>query len=162
MPNNVTASIAFQTGMRHQLGMPCRDEHNELGMLAGGLTALVSSLSAPSPPTGWDLVARIVGGLVGGGFGSRLPDVFEPATSPHHRSTMHSAVVTTAISVGGVRRVIPAANAICERNATTDPGVNALQNFLAGMLVGTAAGYMSHTVADAFTPRGIPLLTRNF
>ncbi len=142
--------------------MPCRDEHNELGMLAGGLAALVSSLSAASPPTGWDLVARIGGGLVGGGFGSQLPDVFEPATSPHHRSTMHSAAITTAIGAGGIRHAVPVANALCERNATTDPGTSALQNLLAGMVVGTAAGYISHTVADALTPRGIPLLTRNF
>jgi hypothetical protein len=32
----------------------------------------------------------------------------------------------------------------------------------AGIPIGTAAGYVSHLVLDAGTPRGIPLIARGF
>jgi hypothetical protein len=37
-----------------------------------------------------------------------------------------------------------------------------LARFAAGAVVGAPAGYVSHTLADAQTARGIPLLTKGF
>jgi len=39
---------------------------------------------------------------LGGYWGSRLPDVFEPANSPHHRAMAHSLATGTAISATAI------------------------------------------------------------
>jgi hypothetical protein len=116
-----------------------------------------------------------LGGAIGGSLGGAAPDLFEPSSTfgPNHRDSAHSVlaiagVVKTAVSInrewvqhwrllsdrflvaaerepiGSTRRLAYQLQAIASRIA-------------AGMLVGLAAGYLSHLLLDSHTPKGLPL-----
>ncbi len=136
--------------------MASRAEHDSLGIAIGGLAALTRCLASGSAESVLDVIVEVAGGMAGGKLGSRIPDGLEPPTSPHHRSTMHSVAITASVAYGGLKHAAPAANKLTR--AVDDPVARALVHFLAGVMTGTPAGYVSHTLADAGTPRGIPLL----
>ncbi|MCC6649277.1 MAG: metal-dependent hydrolase [Polyangiaceae bacterium] len=135
--------------------MANRDDHDALGALFGGLSVLVSAAAAGREPT----LGELLGGVAGGVLGSRIPDVLEPAVHPNHRKVAHSFA---AAALTG-RFVVPAAHRLHADGATQaesklDPALKFLQQFAAGASVGAVAGYGSHLVADASTPKGLPLL----
>lgn len=145
------------------------------GMLAGALTAAVRCAASDEPMEPADILAEVLGGAFGGFVGSRLPDIVEPATSPHHRSTIHSVAVSGAVIYGGVTRATSLADRLRlaaqqaktaardePEKATAHQADRVLKRFAAGAIVGLPPGFVSHTVADAGTPMGIPLLTRGF
>jgi len=155
--------------------MASQREHDGLGTMVGGLSALVSSLMSEQPTEPLDLLMEVLGGMASGRMTSRLPDVFEPPTSSWHRSTAHGLVATLGVSyltatyaANGASKLRQAANhsATRARADTANAGVytveRALARFAAGALIAAGPGYASHTLADAATPRGIPLLTRGF
>lgn len=76
-----------------------------------------------------------------GGAAASLPDLLEPAYSPHHRQFFHSltaaALVAYGISGGHVLRFGP---------------IGRMLLWVLGF------GYLSHIVADSTTPRSIPLI----
>jgi hypothetical protein len=117
------------------------------------------------------MLAEVLGGLLGGWVGGVLPDVLEPAVDPNHRKAAHS------VAAGGVLTLARLAEwqAAC-RSAAEAAGHRAIMHplgspersraewdvllwrLVAGALVGLVAGYASHLVLDAGTPRSIPLV----
>ncbi len=147
--------------------MPNSEAHKIIGGLAG-LTSLhflpPLSLGGGSAT----LAGRVAGGVVGG----LLPDWLEPATSPRHRSTCHSAAAGgVALTDLHIARNIEAylqsrsAEIRHEAHGQCDAVLKFLQKvwawvveFFGGAAVGVVAGYVSHLVADMFTPAGLPIL----
>lgn len=76
---------------------------------------------------------------------SKLPDILEPASNPHHRQFFHSLVVLSALGVG-VKRIY---------DWETEGKFEA---FLRVVLLSAGAGYISHLLLDFTTPRSLPLL----
>jgi len=87
-------------------------------------------------------LAGIIGtGLIGAGTAA-LPDILEPATDPNHRSFFHSWAALGALASAAVTGV---------RSSNLPDAVKPA-------LVAAAVGYGSHLLADATTPRGLPLV----
>jgi hypothetical protein len=134
-----------------------------------------------------NFLVAAVGGAVGGNFGSAIPDYFEPAISSWHRGTGHSCAAGAMIlSANAVLsewenyfrakaercKAIPTSPIQCSQGtmfvcAPPNPLEQLFSTlaelfwrFLAGLLNGVSAGYVSHLVLDAVQPRSIPLLTR--
>ena len=145
--------------------MPNRATHARVGAATGAAVAAFRAREAPTP----QMLTEVIGGLVGGWLGRVLPDVLEPATSPHHRQLAHSAVAGGALTLARVAEW----QASCRASATAaqrallhPPGSEdrsrtewdvLFWRLLAGALVGLVAGYASHLVLDAGTPKGLPL-----
>ena len=156
--------------------MSSRKEHDAYGGVAGLVAAVGFALMRSGPVQPMDLLAEAIGGYLGGRYlGSPLPDVFEPATSSHHRSTMHSVAVTSLVAYGGATRVNEVAESLRRsadqhaenvaqqpEKATEEQLMRFLKRMAAGAVVGVPAGYISHNLADSWTPRSIPLVTRGF
>jgi uncharacterized membrane protein YeaQ/YmgE (transglycosylase-associated protein family) len=148
--------------------MPRRNEHAVIGALVGALTAVARASEQPENGK----TAEVMGGIVGGWVGGIMPDVIEPATTPHHRDIAHSFVTGVSIALAKLAEW----QARCRQRAqlleVSIQGMPAgpershceldafAWRFVAGALVGFAAGYISHLVLDGATKRGIPLLTR--
>ena len=72
-------------------------------------------------------------------LGGLAADMIEPADNPHHRDFFHS-VVCAGLTVAAMNKI-------------DDPGLsNIAKPFM--------RGHLSHIAADAFTPMGVPFLTR--
>jgi hypothetical protein len=163
--------------------MPGLKTHRRVGAIAGAADAFYQAKDKPSA----NVLFESIGGALGGYVGGSLPDVFEPAVSSWHRDVGHSIVVAG----GGVlyaRQLLAGWAQQCRNNAIRQtvptmsfPGSDAFVpiplspltqlgmtlarlfwSLLAGFLNGLSAGYASHLVLDAGTPRGIPLLTGSF
>ncbi len=147
--------------------------HRKVGKLAGALTTLMYMEASDDPV---DVALSLVGGYWAGAAGAALPDIFEPAIHSFHRDVMHSYTFGTVGSVAA-RPVIEKWRAYCRQNASNAaqrrlvPGVTPADfwaslaeelfwKIAVGFASGIAAGYVSHLMLDAATPRGIPLLTR--
>lgn len=145
--------------------------NSETHKIVGGLAGLISlSLLPPLSSGGGSatLVGRVAGGVVGG----LLPDRLEPATSPRHRSTCHSATAGgMALTALDIARKIEAylqrrsAEIRHEAQGQSDAVLMFLQKvwawvveFFGGTAVGVVVGYVSHLIADMFTPAGIPVV----
>lgn len=76
-----------------------------------------------------------------------LPDLIEPATSPHHRQFFHSLAVAGLLAEG-MRRVH-------EWEVENDGDL-----FLKDTLMVIGASYLSHLAMDSTTPKGLPILGR--
>lgn len=76
---------------------------------------------------------------------SGLPDVLEPAHSPHHRQFCHSAAFAALVTTGMKKLYdwVPAT-----------PG----EALMRDALLGIGFGYMAHLCADATTAMGLPLV----
>lgn len=113
---------------------------------------------------------EIAGGVIGGGWGGVLPDLLEPAHTPRHRGPAHSILVM--LGLAGV--TLEVARRHCRRQAdmlsrrSNDPTLGVASRtllalaalfwrFMAGVLGGCHAGYLSHLVLDGHTPMGLPL-----
>jgi len=133
--------------------MPSRGTHAALGAAAGAGYAFARADKG--------CLAHIIAETIGGAFVGRasgvLPDVLEPATSPRHRSTAHSLLALIGAVVGD-RRLRRLSNDL-GRSASLarDPWEALLLRFLRGGLHGATPGYMSHLLADATTPAGLPV-----
>ena len=137
-------------------------------------------------------ITESIGGAIGGDIGAMAADWLEPAVSSWHRGTAHScAAGGIVLSIGDtLAQVEIFCRAEAQRKAMqrselemvphpTLPDVfvpasgSVLTNLwllacellwraAAGFANGLAAGYVSHLVLDAGTPRSIPLLTKGF
>ena len=154
--------------------MPNAKIHRPVGMAVGAVTACAMA------PRGADPICRMIeglGGLLGGYIGAALPDKFDPATCPNHRGVAHS--VMTAIAGGRVS--VTSLSAWQDRfrrdaavfQTLAEAQEDGLKRFgyvllsclalaIAGALAGLAAGYASHLLLDAGTPRSLPLLVKGF
>lgn len=137
--------------------MANRDTHDIIGISTGVLATLLSALQQGRQPSIWELL----GGGLGGLGGSRAPDLLEPAHHPHHRQFAHSFMVLVGggASLAGPSRSAQAAlGGAAQRE--TEPVMRALLGVAGGMAIALPAGYASHVLADATTPRGIPFIGR--
>lgn len=154
--------------------MPNGKAHAIIGATTGAVGSL---LFLHEGLNGWEMAVLGAGGATGGYLGAKLPDVFEPAVSPFHRKFAHSIVlngsVATAEYVGAIKlnhHFNNLVNQIKQNiNEAQDQPTKYMWSvllffilFCAGFVVGIAAGYLSHIVADSFTPASIPMLGVNF
>ena len=147
--------------------MPNYSTHARVGAAVGVLAAGCRAREAPTV----QMAAEALGGLLGGWVGGVLPDVLEPARDPNHRKFAHSVVAGGALTLARVAEwqaaCRTAADTATHQSLTHPIGSTERSaaewdaffwRLLAGALVGLVAGYASHLVLDAGTPRGLPLL----
>lgn len=147
--------------------MANRAVHHAWGVGSGLAAGLIF---APKEDTG-GLVAELLGAAVGGAVGGRLADVLEPALSPNHRKIAHSGLAAVALlrtayagwparcrELAGVCRTRAAEIGRTVEQRQSDRFEELSWSFLAGVVEGFLAGYASHLVLDAGTPKGLPLL----
>lgn len=147
--------------------MPRRGMHVQVGIVTGGVAAGWSARHA----AGGEQLSEIVGGLVGGWLGGLMPDWLEPATSPNHRGLAHSLSglgLLTAANWGEMQAACRMNAARCDTEALRHSADSQmcrkfrnealLWRLVAGVLIGFAAGYASHLLLDAGTPKGIPVV----
>jgi hypothetical protein len=159
--------------------MPGRKTHKYVGAGAGIALAAYKAKDEPNV----QFVIEMAGGALGGMVGGMTPDWLEPAISSWHRGVCHSAGVGEAIIY--FQNILANLANACRENAAKCRIVPQVEDvhtgqwirieptpleqawadireflwtLLAGFLNGLAAGYVSHLVLDAMTPRSIPLL----
>ena len=150
--------------------MPNRKAHRNVGAASGALIAGYRA-RAQRPP---ELLLETAGGALGGLLGGSLPDVLEPVISSWHRDIAHSWAAGAGIirATSGLQQW----ESYCRERAghysrlravAQDPLFRALHflaeifwRLAAGFASGLGAGYASHLLLDALTPRGIPLMVR--
>lgn len=149
--------------------MPNRKTHQTVGAISGGIAAIVRSESQPLEHRIVETLAGVLAGIGGG----RLPDILDPPTWPGHRSIGHGMVP----SGGGLALVFSkpdelqgAIRSHAEQEAAMRESADTLLaqlwhgflelmlRLLAGAVVGLPAGYASHLLLDATTPKCLPLI----
>lgn len=118
--------------------MPNRSEHEFFGALFG----MAASCSSKEDP-GW-LANPVTGALLGKAAG-RLPDIIEPALSPHHRKLFHSWAVFAGMGL--------AVKAAYDWQPEEE-----YQKTLRWIAIIAGAGYLSHLLLDSLTKRSLPLV----
>lgn len=151
--------------------MAGRREHDVAGTVVGFVSALLAAPKGASAP---ELAMELLGGALGGRFGSHIPDVLEPAIHSHHRDVCHSLTFAATALMTGAKlasdaqaRLRMKADELRARREECDEGferfVLGLSEIVcrvaAGFVGALVPGYVSHLVLDAGTPRGIPLLS---
>jgi membrane-bound metal-dependent hydrolase YbcI (DUF457 family) len=115
-------------------------EHAVIAVIAGGSTYLgLCSYYKRQPSLGEFLVCAGLAPVAGA-----APDLLEPAIHPHHRQLAHSFTVGGALAKFAIEKC---GNGNCE-----------WEEFSKIAMACGAAGYLSHLVADACTPRCLPLV----
>ena len=117
-------------------------EHAWLGAGTGVLTYILMCRYYDRP---FDF-GEMLGCAVVSTAAAMVPDILEPALSPNHRNVAHSLVAGSAL-LSFAKHRCGADNRDWEE----------LQKIL---WAAATSGYLSHLVADASTPRGLPLLWR--
>jgi len=150
--------------------MARRATHVPVGVLSGMLAVALRTPDGQKDR----MVLEMIGAAIGGATAARWPDVLEPAHHPRHRKVAHSWVAGFGL-LGAAPEKVRAWEAAC-RNlsiwAATRDGdmarapaerarfrvVALVASILAGLLVGIAAGYLSHLALDGLDPSGLPML----
>jgi inner membrane protein len=112
-------------------------------LIVGGLAGLGISLWDKSDDSEFannPLLATTVGAMFG-----KLPDILEPALHPHHRQFCHSIVVLLGVGYG------------MKKAYQWEPKDN-VDKLLRCIALCVGAGYISHLLLDATTPRSLPIL----
>ena len=168
--------------------MADRKTHRKAGRISGAVYAAHRAKGQSVP----NFLVETASGSFGGDIGALVADWLEPAISSLHRGTAHSCAVGTVIlSFGEVlagvetrcrqqadrkaaeRKTLETTQDPAQANLfVAAPGSALTQLWLticelfwraiAGFVNGLTAGYISHLVLDAGTPRSIPLLTNGF
>lgn len=150
--------------------MPNAMTHGRIGAVSGLAATFLIPDDLPPDARLTVCAAALVGGHVGGG----IPDLIEPALHAWHRAFFHSAAAGTGVIWLGTTSVVTATRRLLDEAAqvrahrlalaASDPTRNDLwlhehvRYVLVGLLIGLTAGYVSHLVADATTPRSLPVL----
>jgi hypothetical protein len=159
--------------------MPSRDVHRPFSAAVGVSFSAYRAHRCYQqyPDPALPIALEMLGGLAGGWLGGALPDWIDPPTSPNHRSfghgvaTVAGAIAWTADAVLDfqMRLRAQADDLVLNRwrlqsdfERTISVLAEFLLRFLAGLLDGLIAGYAAHLALDLCTPKGLPLLARNF
>ena len=143
--------------------MPNRAEHQGI---APTFQAVVEVFRKPA--LHWrDRLPDLAGAAAGATFGGTLPDLLEPATSPNHRQFAHGVLPATAVACFARRQIKEGVEALyrwaeeAPVSGVEDGELPRWMRFaIAGFCRAVSTGYISHLVADATTPRGLPLIGR--
>lgn len=147
--------------------MPGKSTHKAVGGAAG----LIYSFRQAEGQEDSNRAIESIGGTVGGVLGGMLPDIVEPADTPDHRGFAHSVLVGLGVASVKLDEWSAACRAKAEqfavlRQSETDPIkwlllwlLEVVCRLVAGFLLGIQAGYGSHLVLDALTPKSLPLVT---
>lgn len=139
--------------------------HRAIGALAGGFALATAQRQRPE-----HLLLEILGGLIVGNLGARLPDVFDPPMHPGHRSIAHGIAAVGRAAVRGLDGAQVRLRAEADRRAALRASATTpLQRFWravveilcrpgAGARAGLLGCHGSHVALDALTPAGLPLL----
>jgi len=168
--------------------MADRKTHRRAGRISGAVYAAHRAKGQSVP----NFLMEAAGGALGGDIGALAADWLEPATSSWHRGTAHScAAGGLVLQMGELfasaeaycrqqaekkaaeRKTLEATQDPAQPNLfVASPNSSLDQLWLticelfwrlaAGFVNGLSAGYISHLVLDAGTPRSIPLLTNGF
>ncbi|MDO9180659.1 MAG: metal-dependent hydrolase [Agitococcus sp.] len=90
--------------------------------------------------------APLVGGVIASLLGS-LPDLIEPATSPHHRQFFHS-ITFAGMLVAALKQV----------HSWQPHSEDAVGQILRPLVMIGGGSYLIHLLMDSTTPKSIPLL----
>jgi membrane-bound metal-dependent hydrolase YbcI (DUF457 family) len=138
--------------------MPNRLVHRTTGAGVG----LAIGLHQAQGDTDKKRAAEVIASTVGGYLGAAAPDWIDPPTSPNHRSIGHSIVVAGGGIVYTSSHITQWRAELQTRSAaafsTGRVGKGYLYLIASSLFVGFVAGYASHLVLDASTPKGLPLL----
>jgi inner membrane protein len=126
--------------MERKIKMANAAEHVLYGGLAGGVTYLVMCRYYDRQADLGELLLCAGGGLLAAG----APDLIEPAINPHHRQFAHSFTTGSLL--------LKLAN---DRCGVENSGLTQFQKIL---LAASIAGYISHLLADAYTPKCLPII----
>lgn len=151
--------------------MANRQTHLDIAISAG----LVLALFAAKGDTLSALLAEAAGVVGSSALGGLLPDAIEPGTSSWHRKSFHSVAAlagTSSLTVNppegltawrdAMRQRARALRAQREQLPVGHPQRTDLWlaemacRFVAGATTGLPAGYASHLLKDAESPRGLP------
>jgi membrane-bound metal-dependent hydrolase YbcI (DUF457 family) len=113
--------------------------HMVVGGIAGIAMLLADRNSSPESKQS-PIAAAAVSTLF-----AKLPDILEPATSPHHRQFFHSIGVLGAVGYG-------------MKKAYDWEPADDLESMLRFLALSACAGYVSHLLLDGTTPRSLPML----
>src|SRR5438094_742998 len=149
------------------------DRKTHLG--AGALVGIGVGVYSVRNLEGWPVVARMLGAVLASVAGAALPDVLETALHSWHRRSFHSwgALAGTAgVTLGPpaaargwmAEREAAAERCHAEREALPPDHperaglwlAEMFEHFLIAGALGLPAGYASHLVLDAASPRGLP------
>jgi len=149
------------------------DRKTHLG--AGALAGIGVGVASVRNLEGWPVVARMLGAVLASVAGAALPDALEPALHSWHRRSFHSwgALAGTAgVTLGppvAARRWMAEREAVAERCRAQREALppdhperaglwlaEMFEHFLIAAALGLPAGYASHLVLDAASPRGLP------
>ncbi len=149
--------------------MPNRKTHKKVGAAFGAGAAFLKSSGQPME---YRLIEAL-GGAFGGYYGGIMPDIFDPATSPNHRSWGHGVIPVAGVArytipnVGDWQKNLrDLANTCAARRENAQTEADAFLYGAAeiacrlgvGAVPGLIAGYISHLVLDAGTPKRLPLI----
>jgi len=117
--------------------------------------------------------------MLSGSLAALVPDLLEPATSSFHRGVCHSFAMGAGVLAAGAECLAEAGSTfirdlrrrsveLLAESAAEQDGLRSLAllvaaigaRLLVGAITGGIAGYASHLVLDAATPRSLPLLAR--
>lgn len=107
----------------------------------------LATAGATFAPTDEDRLPHAAAGCVGGYCLGTLPDLIEPATSPHHRQFFHSVVFALLIGYGVYK-------AYKWEPETPE------SNFVRGICLLAGGTYLVHLALDATTKRSLPTIGR--
>lgn len=156
--------------------MPNKRTHVNAGMVSGVVAVAVCNHVEQKPVMS---VADLVGGIAGGYFGGRFPDMMDPSKigGPNHRSHGHGLVQNTALAAWVFDNIQEFRKTCFEKAAELEQKAKELIDqaksflwkmaalflrFVAGFAVGAIAGIISHLALDSFTKKGLPLLYNKF
>ncbi len=139
--------------------MPNRDVHVPVGVVTGGVTALVTALVGEEEVTLPGLLSRVAGGMLGGYVGARAPDIFDPSSNgPNHRSWAHGVIPVSAAGSFLSDWYFTFREKRLAETKSGDTGNDILNNLIVGTVDGFGTSYLSHLALDATTPKRLPLM----
>ena len=135
--------------------MPNFDKHLKTGALIGSIATaalnIINQLNRidKDEQEKFDIGELFLKSALGAGVGAIsgvLPDILEPAVSPHHRSFFHSKAFATLLTIGSTKFLKSGTLSENEKE----------------MLVAFSAGFGSHLALDSKTPMGLPVINSKF
>jgi len=87
---------------------------------------------------------------------AKLPDKIEPAIHPNHRDFYHSIAFAIIVGIIGFAAWKDLQQRRDQRGAKGIFDITP-KELLDVFIIGGAVGYITHLVADGFTPKGLPL-----